>query len=223
VKVRGYRIELGEIEAALQSHPQVREAVVLARQDAPSAKRLVGYVVGGAGGGLSGEELRGYLKERLPEYMVPAAFVALESLPLTANGKVDRTRLPAPERRMTGAAYQTPRTDLERTLASIWCDVLGVKRVGLSDNFFDLGGDSLSLMRVESELRLRFGRTIPIVELFRQPTLGELAVYLSGETQIMPTFDRLRDRAEHQKRALGTLETRRSRRRRSPITDENNS
>ncbi|HVS00904.1 MAG TPA: amino acid adenylation domain-containing protein, partial [Thermoanaerobaculia bacterium] len=142
VKVRGFRIELGEIESVLLQKPGVEAAVVLAREDMPGDRRLVAYVVGEA------EGLRAWVKERLPEYMVPAAFVALEALPLTPNGKVDRKALPAPGLDRSESGYVAPRTEEEEMLAAVWSQVLGLDRVGVEDNFFALGGDSILSLRV---------------------------------------------------------------------------
>ncbi|HKV12634.1 MAG TPA: amino acid adenylation domain-containing protein, partial [Thermoanaerobaculia bacterium] len=144
VKLRGFRIELGEIEAALTASSGVREAVVLAREDRPGDRRLVAYVAGG----VSVEELRRSLSERLPGYMVPAAFVVLEALPLTSNGKVDRRALPAPEQPGSEEEYRAPRTPVEEILAGIWADLLGIERVGADADFFELGGHSLLATRV---------------------------------------------------------------------------
>ncbi|HTQ81129.1 MAG TPA: amino acid adenylation domain-containing protein, partial [Thermoanaerobaculia bacterium] len=148
VKLRGLRIELGEIEAVLGEHPGVREGVVLVREDRPGDRRLIGYFVA-AETRPTTEELRAFLRERLPEYMVPAVFVVLDALPITPNGKVDRRALPAPEWAPT-AAYQPPRDAVEETLAAIWSEVLKVERVGIDDNFFELGGDSILSIQVIS-------------------------------------------------------------------------
>ena len=143
VKIRGYRIELGEVQAALAGLDGVEQAVVIAREDRPGDKRLVGYITGTA----DPAEIRAALAERLPAYMVPAAVVVLEALPLTVNGKLDTRALPAPEYR-EGDRYRAPASAVEEILAGIYAQVLGLERVGVDDSFFDLGGDSLSAMRV---------------------------------------------------------------------------
>jgi amino acid adenylation domain-containing protein len=171
VKVRGFRIELGEIEATLVQHPAVREVVVAAREDRPGGRRLVAYVVGDA----AVEELRRLLRDRLPDYMVPAAFVMLAALPLTPNGKVDRKALPAPEWQGAEEGYLAPRSPVEEILAGIWAEVLGVERVGAADQFFDLGGHSLLATQVMSRLRGAFGVEMPLRDLFEAPRLAELA------------------------------------------------
>jgi amino acid adenylation domain-containing protein len=174
VKIRGYRIELGEIEAKLVEHAAVRQAIVTAREDHPGDKRLVAYVV--ADGGVDAGDLRAYLKQSLPDYMVPSAFVVLEELPLTANGKVDRRALPAPEAdAIVRDAYVAPRTPLEEVLAGIWCDVLKLERVGVHDNFFDLGGHSLLAMRVVAQVRANLEIELPLQALFEAPSVGELS------------------------------------------------
>ena len=178
VKVRGYRIELGEIEAALKEHTGVRDCVVAARADAPGDKRLVAYLVATAPGSAPNtSELRGFLKERVPEYMLPAAFVFLEQLPLTPNGKVDRQALPAPdaERPELETAFVPPETPTEQRVAAIWTQLLGVSRVGLHDNYFDLGGDSLLATQLVSQIRKVFEVELALIELFQHPTLAELS------------------------------------------------
>ena len=143
VKIRGYRIELGEVQAALTAVDGVEQAVAIAREDRPGDKRLVGYVTGTA----DPAKVRDQLGERLPGYMVPAAVVALDALPLTVNGKLDKRALPAPEYH-DADRYRAPATLTEEILAGIYAQVLGLQRVGVDDSFFDLGGDSLSAMRV---------------------------------------------------------------------------
>ncbi|HSF38783.1 MAG TPA: amino acid adenylation domain-containing protein, partial [Thermoanaerobaculia bacterium] len=176
VKIRGFRIELGEIEAALASHPEVREAVVVAREAADGDRRLIAYVVP-AGDGLTVPGLRSHLGERLPAYMVPAAFVRMERLPLTGNGKLDRKALPEPddERPETGADYQAPRGPAEELIAGVWADLLGLERVGARDDFFELGGHSLLAARAVSRLREPLGVDLPLAALFESPTVAGLA------------------------------------------------
>jgi amino acid adenylation domain-containing protein len=172
VKIRGFRIELGEIEAALAEHPEVREAVVLAREDVPGDRRLVAYVVGGVDAG----DLRAHLRQSLPEYMVPSAFVVLGALPLTSNGKVDRRALPVPELAADADRYVAPRTPVEEVLAGIWAEVLHLERVGVEESFFEVGGHSLLAMRVVSRIRAVLGVEVPLRALFEGPTVGEVAV-----------------------------------------------
>ncbi|MEW5925849.1 MAG: amino acid adenylation domain-containing protein [Gemmatimonadota bacterium] len=174
VKVRGFRVEPGEVEAVLLSHPAVREAVVLAREDAPGDRRLAGYVTARPGASPDPAELRAHLAGRLPAYMVPAALVVLDALPLTAHGKTDRRALPAPGA-SGGAAHLPPRTPTEELLAAVWEEVLGVERVGAGDDFFALGGHSLLAARVASRLREAFGAEVPLRALFEAPVLADLA------------------------------------------------
>jgi amino acid adenylation domain-containing protein len=175
VKVRGYRIELGEIEARLGEHAGVREAVVVVREDRPGERRLVAYYVGGEGA-VEVEALRAHLRERVPEYMVPAAYVRLEALPLTPNGKVDRRGLGAPEGDAYGrGAYEAPEGETEEALAAIWAEVLGVERVGRRDNFFDLGGHSLLAVQAISRVRQVLGVEVPLGDFFTEPVLADFA------------------------------------------------
>ena len=174
VKIRGFRIELGEIESALGSHPAVREAVVLAREDTPGDKRLVAYVVS-AEPPADAEALRAHIRAALPEYMVPAHFVTLEALPLTENGKVDRKALPAPEHSGSEAEYVAPRNATEASLAQIWAEVLKLERVGIHDNFFELGGHSLLAVTLIERMR-RAGLNADVRALFATPTVAELAL-----------------------------------------------
>ncbi len=185
VKIRGHRIELGEIEAALGLHAGVREAVVIAREDTPGDKRLVAYVVAKApeAAALPAAELRAFARERLPEYMLPAAFVALPSLPLTSNGKLDRRALPAPEASaLARGEYVVPRGPVEEAIAGVFADVLGVppERVGAHDGFFDLGGHSLLATMVAVRLRSALGVEVPLRAIFESPTPAGLALHVSG-------------------------------------------
>jgi len=181
IKLRGFRIELGEIETVLSQHPAIKEVVVLAREDAPDDKRLVAYLVSDQEPVPTYTELRRFLKEKLPDYMVPAAFVMLDALPLTANGKVDRRMLPEPGRITPEleTPYVAPRTEVESAIVAIWKEVLHVEKVGVHDNFFDLGGHSLRMIQVHSALQERLKRDLPVIELFEYPTIDSLARYLS--------------------------------------------
>ncbi|MBW8843399.1 MAG: amino acid adenylation domain-containing protein, partial [Burkholderiales bacterium] len=181
VKIRGFRIELGEIEAALQACPGVREAVVLARQDGDH-KRLVAYVVGEEESA-SPEALRTQLSTRLPEYMLPVAYVLLPALPLTPNGKLDRLALPEPDASALGSsAYEPPQGPLEETLAALWCELLGLAQVGRHDDFFDLGGHSLLAVQLVSRIRSCLGIDTAVAGIFQQPTLHGLAHILSAQS-----------------------------------------
>ncbi|TMR18529.1 non-ribosomal peptide synthetase, partial [Nonomuraea zeae] len=174
VKVRGFRIELGEIEQAVTRHPAVAQAAVVVREDQPGHRRLVAYVVAEAGTGIEPRELGGFVGGRLPEYMVPAAFVVLDRLPLTSHGKVDRRALPEPGQDEAGRPYLAPRTPAEEAMAAIWAKVLGVERVGVRDNFFELGGDSILSIQVVFRSR-QAGLPIYSSDLFRHQTVEELA------------------------------------------------
>src|SRR6185369_14783161 len=181
VKVRGHRIELGEIETVLQQHEAVREAVVLLR-GAAEQQQLVGYVVTAAGSTVTSSELRAHLEQRLPEYMIPAAFVTLEQWPLTVNGKLDRKALPEPDgsRPSLEREYVAPRTAVEEVLAGIWSDVLRVEQIGVHDNFFELGGHSLLATQVVSRVREAFRVELPLSELFEGATLAALATVIEA-------------------------------------------
>ncbi|MGY4908131.1 amino acid adenylation domain-containing protein [Micromonospora aurantiaca (nom. illeg.)] len=180
VKLRGLRIELGEIESALREQPGVTEATVIVREDSPGDKRLTGYLVGEA----EHAALKAALKDTLPEYMVPAAFVTLDALPLTPNGKLDRKALPAPVvTREASVALVEPRDDTERALAAIWSEVLGVDTLGIDDDFFDLGGHSMLATQVVAKIRKAElgGRAVGVMDLFQQRTIRDLAAFISGD------------------------------------------
>ncbi|WP_437297431.1 amino acid adenylation domain-containing protein [Sorangium sp. So ce426] len=196
VKIRGFRLELGEIEAALRQHPALDDAVVLATDDAHGDRRLVAYVVPASGGGASARgvegverveaspaALRAHLQGRLPEFMVPSTFVALDALPMTANGKVDRAALPAPgpARTALAHAFVAPRSPVERALAEIWQEVLRQERVGVHDSFLELGGSSVHAVRLLSRVRSALGVELAFQELFRRPTIAELAPLVRQE------------------------------------------
>jgi acyl-coenzyme A synthetase/AMP-(fatty) acid ligase/acyl carrier protein len=172
VKLRGYRIELGEIETILERHEAVRRAAVTIRQQQNGDPWLVAYVAYAAGAAVSEQELRKYLGAHLPDYMVPALYVGLDDLPLTPSGKVDRRRLPEPERRQ--AAYRAPSKPGEAQLCAIFAEVLGLERVGMDDNFFALGGHSLMATRLVSRIQARMGFNVPLRSVFEFPTVAEL-------------------------------------------------
>ena len=171
VKIRGYRVELGEVEAVLRRHEEVTGAIAVVREDVPGDRRLVAYVAGGA----DAEDLREHLRRALPEYMIPSAFVALETLPQTVTGKIDPKTLPAPDYGAAAGAYVAPRTETEQALAQIWADVLQVERVGATDDFFALGGHSLLLMRLAARVQAGFGVELSIRAVFAHSTLQSLA------------------------------------------------
>ena len=177
VKVRGFRVELGEIESVLARHPAVKQAVVLAKEDQQGDKRLAAYVVPARETAALREELRSYLKENLPDYMVPQATVLLAKLPLNSNGKIDRKALPAPEEAVETRAYVAPRNPTEQTIADIWTEVLRKPsgQIGIEDNFFDLGGHSLLATQVISRIRRSLSVELPLRTLFESPTVASLA------------------------------------------------
>jgi amino acid adenylation domain-containing protein len=176
VKVRGYRIELGEIEAVIEKHPAVQQAVVIVREDVPADKRLVAYVCAKPGHEADDSVLRDWVNARLPEYMFPVAWVLMEKLPLSPNGKVDRRNLPAPEYlRSQAQSYSAPRSPDEEVIAGIWCEVLKFDRVGIHDNFFELGGHSLLATRVVARIRQALSVDLPVRSLFEEPTVAGLA------------------------------------------------
>ncbi|MGA3948830.1 amino acid adenylation domain-containing protein [Ralstonia nicotianae] len=188
VKLRGFRIELGEIEARLSQCAGVSEAVVALREDVPGEQRLVAYYVSGEA--IEAQTLREQLQSRLPEYMVPAAYVRLEHLPLTPNGKLDRKGLPAPEgQAYASTAYEAPQGEVEQTLAGIWQTLLGVERVGRHDDFFALGGHSLQAVRLVAQVRSQLGAELGLTELFAQPSLSAVAqAIVRGQGSALPAI-----------------------------------
>jgi amino acid adenylation domain-containing protein len=182
VKIRGFRIELGEIESVIGQHPAVRETTVIAREDGPGDKRLVAYVVMDGGSPGTIEELRTLVRANLPDYMVPAQFMSLAALPLTAHGKVDRKALPAPDpaHRATSRPYAPPQTQTEQTMAGIWAQVLRIERVGIDDNFFEMGGHSVQAAQIMTQLRAAFPLDLPLRLLFQSPTVEGLAAAIDA-------------------------------------------
>jgi amino acid adenylation domain-containing protein len=191
VKIRGFRIELGEIEVVLARHPAVREALVVAREEVSEAessalgsdKRLVAYIVTGNGATPAVSELRNFVKNALPDYMVPSSFVFLAALPLTANGKIDRKALPAPDHQASAESVRNPRNPMEIALADIWSEVLEVSPVGMDDNFFDLGGHSLLAARLMARIKNELGTELPPSVLFEGPTVAQLAPKIYSKKQ----------------------------------------
>jgi hypothetical protein len=181
VKIRGYRVELGEIEARLEEYEGIKQAVVVVREGEKGEKRLAAYYTSPGESGAEAESIRGHLLARLPEWMVPAAYVRLEVLPLTANGKVDRKVLPEPE---TGAyvqhGYEAPQNELESRLAGLWVELLGVERIGRHDNFFELGGHSLLALKLLGRMRQQ-GLEAEVRGLFTSPTLAGFAATVGGQ------------------------------------------
>ncbi len=207
IKVRGFRIEPGEIEATLATHPTVRQAVVIARPDAAGSAQLLAYVVS-VDPTPDANGLRAWLKARLPEPMIPAIFTFLSSLPLSVNGKIDRRALPVPV--VVPRASIAPTNDLERLIAKVWREALGLEQVGIQDNFFDLGGHSLLMVRVHSKLEDVLGRSVTMVELFQHPTIHELAAFLSQAADPNQGIREVQDRASRQRAALEKARKKRS-------------
>jgi acyl-coenzyme A synthetase/AMP-(fatty) acid ligase/acyl carrier protein len=196
LKIRGFRVEPAEIESVLRKHPGVQQGLVMAREDQPGDKRLVAYVVPALGAAPTSEALRHFLAAQLPDYMIPSAFVMLDSLPLTPNGKIDRRALPAPEQaRLSGdREVVAARNPIEEKLIAIWSDVLGVEPIGVCDNFFELGGHSLLATQVIARVRSAFQIQVPLRSLFETPTiagLAEVIAQLQSEAGIDEELDRM--------------------------------
>jgi len=184
VKIRGFRIELGEIESVLREHPAVRDAAVLVRDEIPGEKRLVAYVIADA----PANDLRRFLRDRLPAFMVPATVVPLEAFPMAPSGKIDRSALMAPDgsRPAVAKAFVAPRDELERRLAEIWSDVLGIRPIGMNDDFFELGGNSLMAVRLFSVIEKELQRKLPLVAVFQGATIETLAGLLRRSPPVGP-------------------------------------
>ncbi|WP_375511245.1 amino acid adenylation domain-containing protein [uncultured Nostoc sp.] len=188
VKIRGFRIELGEVEAVLSQHGDVQTCCVIAREEIPGNKRLVAYVVTHPQATPTTSELRQFLSNKLPAYIVPAAFVMLESLPLTPNGKVDRRALPDPDLHQELSDYVMPNTEVEKIIAGIWQKALEVEKAGIYNNFFELGGHSLLLVRINQQLQEIFGLELSIIDMFNYPTIHTLSQYLNTKLNQEDTF-----------------------------------
>lgn len=204
VKIRGFRIELQEIEVALARHAAIKEAVVTTREDGPGDKRLVAYIVVDKKPEPSARELRSLLKQVLPDYMVPSVFVTVDRLPLTPNGKIDRKALPAPGLTQSSSKSElvAPRSNLERVIAQIWRQVLKLEKVGVHDNFFDLGGHSLLMAQAHSLFREKFKKDLPLIKLLEHSTISSLARYLVDEHGRDNSFEQTRERARRQRQGL---------------------
>lgn len=209
VKIRGHRIELGEIEAALMQHSDVRQAVVALRTDDPSDPRLVGYIVAAGDDAPAANTLRDFLKQKLPDYMVPSVYVSLAKLPLTPNGKVDRKALPAPQASLTKSAqdFVAPTGGVEQTLATIWKEILKADQIGADDNFFDFGGHSLQVVQVQNRLRETLQVDIPVIKLFQYPTIRSLAAFIGEQTKDEPSLRQKME--ERNRRRQGVITPRR--------------
>lgn len=188
IKIRGFRIELGEIEAALRVHSAIRECVVIAQEEKLQGKRLIAYIVPEQEQSLSVSDMRPFLLKSLPDFMVPAAFIILKTLPLTAHGKIDRSALPAPEQEASTReeVFAGPRTPTEEVLTSIWLEVLHIKRIGIHDNFFAAGGHSLLAMQITSRIHEKFQVEIPLRSLFEAPTIAELSLVVTHALHAPP-------------------------------------
>jgi hypothetical protein len=204
VKVRGYRIELGEIEAALHRHGAVREAVVVAREDGSGTQRLVAYWVPREGESATASDLLAHLRRSLPDQMVPAVCIQLPALPLTPNGKVDRRALPDPagERPDLASTYVPPSSEAEGRIVGIWKQALQIERIGIHDNFFDLGGHSLLMVQVQGLLAEVFRVEVPVIELFRHSTVASLAGFITRQQPEEVKVQEGIDRAEMRRAAM---------------------
>ena len=204
VKIRGFRVELREIESVLSQHPSVRDCIIMVREGPSDEKRLVAYLISNQTTALSISDLRNFMREKLPDYMLPSAFVILDCFPLTNNGKVDRQALPdiSGIRPNLRDAYLAPGNELERALTAVWQEALQIKGIGVEDNFFDLGGQSLQLVRVHEELRKVIDKHLAITTLFQYPTIRLLAKHLNQESGNAGTVARIQNRARRQKEAI---------------------
>ena len=196
VKIRGMRVELAEIETALSHHAAVSACCALLREDRPGDKRLVAYLVQHHGQPVTTDELRTFLRQRLPDHMVPVHFECLDQLPLTPNGKVDRRALPIPKGRTADQGAELPKNGLQTDIASIWKDILDLESVGLDDNFFDVGGHSLAIVQVQTRIESKLGLRCEIVDLFQNPTIRSISRHLEGleepDTGIRPSASKSR-------------------------------
>jgi amino acid adenylation domain-containing protein len=204
VKIRGFRVELQAVETALREHPSVRQAAALVGEDASGAKQLVAYVVPEGGGAFGVADLRRQLKQLLPNHMIPSSFVLLDELPLTPNGKLDRSALQGKQASAARSedGYVAPRSAAERAIRAVWQDVLQLERVGIHDNFFDVGGHSFLMLQAQSKLQAAFGRNISIVEMLEHPTIGSLAEHLAAREEQARAFQSAERQAASRRESL---------------------
>lgn len=202
VKVRGYRIELGEIEAQIGQYPGVRENVLLLREDTPGDQRLVSYLMQSSA--IEIAALKEQLRSVLPDYMVPSDYVVLDAFPLTPNGKIDRNSLPSPQsmQQQTVTEYVAPEDELEQTIATLWQDTLKIDQVGINDNFFDLGGHSLLIVRIHSQLKSMIEQPVSLTDLYGYPTIGSLSQFLKSGGSAA-TLQKSSDRAQRRRQMMG--------------------
>ena len=212
VKIRGFRIELGEIESVLSEHPGVKEAAVIARP-AAGEYRLIAYYIPAGKQETSGSELKNFLMDRLPDYMVPAAFVPLSEFPLTANGKLDHKKLPDPEAQHSGRQFVAPGTEIEQKLAAIWKEVLHLDDIGANDNFFELGGHSLGIVQVQAKIKEVFDRELNVVDMFKYPTIKAMAGFLGDQTSTKEKIEKSQSRAAKRREATRIQQQRMQQRR----------
>jgi len=216
IKIRGYRVELGEIEVVLESAPQVKDAVVVAKKTG-SDLRLIAYVIPENSAEFDEAGVRLFLKKRIPDFMIPAIFVTMEKFPLTANGKVDKKALPEPEISGSERKVVRPGTDLERKLAQIWKEILHVDDVSIHDSFFDMGGHSLSIIQVQGKIREQMDIEIDVVDIFKYPTIHSLAQHLEDQNAKNKTLQKSMDRATKQREATSRMQQMRMRQRRKGV------
>ena len=204
VKVRGFRIELGEIESALMEHDEIKNAVVLAPKDKSGDSRLVAFYLVEAKSAPEPEDLMAFLKRKLPDYMVPSTFLKMNKFPLTQSGKIDRKAFPDPDfsKRLSKTKYVKPQNEIERTLAEAWRKVLHVEQVGIHDNFFDLGGHSLTMIKLHAALQEKLGQDLSVVELFQYPTISTLAQFLNRDKNDNTLLAQSQERAMKQRASL---------------------
>ena len=205
VKIRGFRIEPGEVEAVLAGHDGVSQAAVVLREDSPGEKQLVAYLVADSGHRIEVDDLRQHLRHSLPDYMVPSAFVLMDALPFTPNGKLDKKALPPPEAEQVTERYLPPRTELESAIARAWQKVLKVEKIGVHDNFFDRGGHSLLARLLQAKLAEALGQEVELVHVFQYSTIASFAQFVESSHRVPEKPENGMERITQQKRAIEKL------------------